>query len=102
MSKPLEFSRENCRENCENYGIIFFCNFDSTCDLTDVPASVYDREIAVPPYDSFIMTLFSIFYDFSLSCNLFLKAELRQFRTAGFIKIYYVPVIIILCPYYVP
>ena len=48
------------------------------CDLTDVPASIYDRKIDARPFD----TTLDI-YDVSLSCNRFPKTEIRQFGASG-------------------
>ena len=55
-----------------------FLNFENSCDLTDVQASMYDTK---PRPD--LLTLFTTFYDLSVSCNLFPKAEMHQFRAGG-------------------
>ena len=51
---------------------------ESTCDLTDVPASMYDRK---PRPD--LLTVSTTFYDLSVSRNRFSKAEMRQFGASG-------------------
>ena len=42
-----------------------FLNYDTTCDLTDFPASIYDKKRR-----SDVSTLYATFYDHSVSRNL--------------------------------
>ena len=34
------------------FGLLSFSNFESMCDLTDVPPSIYDRKIDARPFDT--------------------------------------------------
>ena len=56
------------------FELLIFLNGEKTCDLTDVPASNYDRKRTLN-----FSTPSTTFYDDSVSCNLFSKAEVRQF-----------------------
>ena len=58
------------------FGHFIFLSFESACNLTDVPASIYDRKMDARPFDT-------TFYDVSVLCNLFSKAEMRQFDASG-------------------
>ena len=53
-----------------------FFNYKSTCDSTDVPASMYDRKTAAN-----LLNLSTTFY------NLLSKAEVRQFSGAGIVQL---------------
>ena len=75
----LQFKVKN-RGICDHRAFDFL-NYESTWDLTIVPASMYDRET-----DAW---RFYANYDFSVSRNLFSNAEMRKFgsvRTDGLIR----------------
>ena len=55
LSRNL-FSKSKNREIKENHDTHFF-NCESTCDLTDVQASMYDRKTAGRPFDTIDDTL---------------------------------------------
>ena len=63
---------------------VTFLNSHTKFDLTDVPASIYDRKTAADP-----LTLSTTFDDFSVSRNLFSKAEMRQLGANGNQRIWY-------------
>ena len=52
-----------------------YLNSEGSCDLTDAPASVYDKKIAALPFDTI--------HDLSISRNLSSKAKMRQFGASG-------------------
>ena len=56
---------------------LIFLNCKSTCDLTDVPTSIYERK-GKPNF----LKQSTTFYDVSVLKNLFSKAEMRQFCTS--------------------
>ena len=56
-----------------------FLNCESTCDLTDVSASIYDIK---PRPD--LLTLSTVLDNLSASRNLFWKAEMRQFGAIAY------------------
>ena len=58
--------------------LLIFSNCESTCVLTEVPASFM---IEKPRLD--LLTLSTTLYDLSVARNLFLKAERRQFGASG-------------------
>ena len=58
--------------------LLIFLNCESTCDLLDVPASVYDRKMDARPFD----TIHGILRCLSLG-NRFSKGEMRQFGASG-------------------
>ena len=60
------------------FGLQIRSNYERTCDLTDVPASIYDRKKTGPD----LLTPFTTFY-VSVSCNHFSEAEMRQFGASG-------------------
>ena len=58
---------------------LILSNCESTCDLTDGPASIYDKKKFTPD----LLTLFTTFYDVSVLFNLLSKAEMCQFGASG-------------------
>ena len=57
---------------------LFFSECESTCYLTDITASIYDKK---PGPD--LLTILRSFNNLSISHNLFSKAEKRQFGASG-------------------
>ena len=53
-----------------------YLNCGSTCDLTDVLASIYGRKTAARPFET-------IHNDLSVSHKLFSNVEMHQFGTSG-------------------
>ena len=55
-----------------------FSNCESTCDLTDIRASIYDRKTRPD-----LLTLSTTFYDLSVPRNLFSNVKIRQLGASG-------------------
>ena len=69
---------QKAKESWKLWNSALFFNSESTCNFTDVPASIYDIKIDFRPFD----TIHDILR-FLVSRNLFSKAEVRQFGASG-------------------